>query len=122
PPPGDLRIPTFQPSRPRPRVRRRNVGIGPARRLGRAIDWLNLAWLNASRLSDDLRVPALRAGFEVLRDSDDSETLARRLSSLNRRLVDHPPPQVDVGDDGRGEVGEHARRRMAVHEVLVPAQ
>jgi hypothetical protein len=57
-------------------------GDDAARRLGRAIDWLNLAWLNASGLTDDLRVPALRSGFEVLLDADDSEVLAQRLSPL----------------------------------------
>lgn len=37
-----------------------------ARRLGRAIDWLELAWQNADVISDDLRIAALHAGFEAL--------------------------------------------------------
>jgi hypothetical protein len=65
PPPGDVRIPTFKP--PALDIEYANAtwesigrGDDDARRLGRAIDWLNLAWLNASGLTDDLRVPALR--------------------------------------------------------------
>lgn len=89
PPPGDVRIPTFKPpaldgeyaDATWESIRR---GDDAARRLGRAIDWLNLAWLNASGLTDELRVPALRAGFEVLLDADDSELLAQRLSPLIR--------------------------------------
>jgi hypothetical protein len=88
PPPADLRIPfgrtvldteyadaTWQ------SIRR---GDDAARRLGRAIDWLALAWLNLTALSDDIRIPALRAGFEVLLDSDSSDELAERLSQLLR--------------------------------------
>jgi hypothetical protein len=88
PPPADLRIPhrrtrldgeyanaTWE------SVRR---GDDAARRLGRAIDWLHLAWLNTTALSDDLRIPALRAGFEVLLDTGNYLRLARRLSDLLR--------------------------------------
>lgn len=88
PPPADLRIPlrrtkldvqyadaTWE------SVRR---GDDAARRLGRAIDWLHLAWLNTTALSDDLRIPALRAGFEVLLDTDSYLSLARCLSDLLR--------------------------------------
>jgi hypothetical protein len=93
PPPGDVRIPTFRPpalddeyaDATWESMRR---GDNAARRLGRAIDWLNLASLNATGLSDELRVPALRAGFEVLLDSEDAEELARRLG----RLVDDKTP------------------------------
>lgn len=34
-----------------------------------------LAWLNATGLTDELRIPALRAGFEVLLDSADNDQL-----------------------------------------------
>jgi hypothetical protein len=87
PPPADLRVPVL-----RPRAldgeycdaiwesMRRGTDAG--RRLGRAVDWLDLAWLNATGLTDDLRIPALRAGFEVLLDSDDSDELGERLRLL----------------------------------------
>ena len=94
PPPGDLRIPTFRPppldaeyaNATWESIRR---GDDAARRLGRAIDWLHLAWLNATSITDELRVPALRAGFEVLLDSDDYLELARRQSGL---LADDSAP------------------------------
>jgi hypothetical protein len=93
PPPGGLRIPTFRTLRLDVEyadaawhsIRRNDDG---ARRLQRAIDWLNLAWLNATGLTDELRVPALRAGFEVLLDSEDAEELAKRLG----RLLDDTTP------------------------------
>lgn len=53
-----------------------------ARRLGRAIEWLRLAWINVTEVTSDLRVPALRAGFEVLFDSNDEAVLAERLKTL----------------------------------------
>jgi hypothetical protein len=86
-PPGGLRIPTFRP----PRLDGEYAQVtwqsirrddDAARRLARAIDWLHLAWLNATALTDELRVPALRAGFEVLLESEDAEELARRLGHL----------------------------------------
>lgn len=46
-------------------------GTDDARRLARATGWLDAGWRNASGLTDDLRIPALFAGFEVLFDSDD---------------------------------------------------
>lgn len=57
-------------------------GTDAARRLGRAIEWLRLAWINVTELTGDLRIPALRAGFEVLFDSDDEAVLAERLKTL----------------------------------------
>jgi hypothetical protein len=84
--PSDLRIPVM----PKPlddeyahsawdSIRR---GTDAARRLGRAIDWLDLAWRNASGITDELRIPALRAGYEVLLDSGDTPELRDRLSKL----------------------------------------
>jgi hypothetical protein len=88
PPPADLRLPLRQPRLDAAyadatweSVRR---GDDSARRLGRAIDWLHLAWLNTTALSDDLRVPALRAGFEVLLDTGDYLELARHVGELLR--------------------------------------
>jgi hypothetical protein len=59
-------------------------GTDAARRLGRAIDWLRLAWINVTELTNDLRMPALRAGFEVLFDSENTEVLGQRLSRANK--------------------------------------
>ena len=85
-PPGDLRIPlmgspvdVFYADAACESIRR---GTDDARRLARAIDWLDAAWRNASGLTDDLRIPALFAGFEVLFDSDDKTIVRRRLSAL----------------------------------------
>jgi hypothetical protein len=94
-----------------------------SRRLGRAIDWLDLAWLNATGLTDDLRIPALRAGFEVLLDSDRSMALAGRLSDL---LSDESPAiqrSWVLDDSGRQD---HVRSAnglgLVVHAFLVAAQ
>jgi hypothetical protein len=51
-----------------------------ARRIGRAIEWLGLAWLNATGVAADLRIPALHAGFETLFDSDEIKVIANRLA------------------------------------------
>ena len=58
-----------------------------ARRLERAIGWLDLAWRNAEAITIDLRVPAVRSGFEVLFDVDDPDAdvtveIRRALSAL----------------------------------------
>jgi hypothetical protein len=86
PPPADLRIPFS----PRPFDGEYAAAAwdcvqgttDASRRLGRAIDWLALAWLNLTTLSDEIRIPALRAGFEVLLESDDFAVLAKRLAKL----------------------------------------
>lgn len=51
-----------------------------SRRIGRAIEWLGLAWLNATGVAADLRIPAIHAGFETLFDSDDIKVIAHRLA------------------------------------------
>jgi hypothetical protein len=53
-----------------------------ARRIGRAIEWLGLAWLNATGVAADLRIPAIRAGFETLFDSDDTKVIAHQLATV----------------------------------------
>jgi hypothetical protein len=88
-PPADLRIPTWAAkhfdaeyaSAVWESIRR---GNDASRRLGRAIDWLALATLNTTSMTNDVRVPALRAGLEVLLDEDDFIELADRLSQLIR--------------------------------------
>jgi hypothetical protein len=86
PPPADLRIPLRRTKLDSEFARATwesiRRGDDSARRLGRAIDWLHLAWLNPTALSDDLRIPAIRAGFEVLLDIGHYLKLARRLSDL----------------------------------------
>jgi hypothetical protein len=85
-PPGDIHLPPMPPKLDVEYADAAWESIGrgtdDARRLARAIDWLDLAWRNASGLTDDLRVPALRAGFEVLLDSDETPDLRGRLSDL----------------------------------------
>lgn len=86
PPPADLRIPSFaaMPSFAYAEAAYESVArdTKTARRLRRAILWLTLAWLNTEGLTDDLRVPALRAGFEVLLSREKSLQLARVLAQL----------------------------------------
>lgn len=60
-----------------------------SRRLGRAIDWLDLAWRNTSSIDEDMRVVAVRAGFEVLFGvGDRTDPLRTALSGL----LDSDPP------------------------------
>jgi hypothetical protein len=53
-----------------------------ARRLGRAIDWLDLAQRNTQSLKVELRIVALKTAFEVLLDHREVEELRSRLSAL----------------------------------------
>ena len=87
PPPADLRIPTFgarafdaeYADATYESIRR---GDDAGRRLGTAIDWLGAASLNTSALTNDVRVPALRAGLEALLDTDNYLKLGKRLARL----------------------------------------
>lgn len=86
-PPADVRIPTFTP--PRFDAEYANAtwesirrGDDAARRLGRAIDWLALADLNTSLMTHDVRIPSLRAGFEVLLNTGDFLELGHQLAKL----------------------------------------
>lgn len=92
PHPADLRIPSMGHvggfGYADAAVRALEPNTAKARRLRRAILWLALAWLNTQGFTDDLRVPALRAGFEVLLNHESSLELARRLGSL---LQDRSP-------------------------------
>lgn len=58
------------------------AGTQAARRLGRAIDWLDLAWRNTTSIDDETRIVALYSGFEVLLDEDSALDLAGALSEL----------------------------------------
>jgi hypothetical protein len=54
-----------------------------SRRLGSAIDWLDLAWRNSTSITEEMRVLALRSGLEVLLDVGDREADMRAaLASL----------------------------------------
>lgn len=85
-PPGDLRVPFMAPRLDLEYAHAAWESIwretDDARRLGRGIDWLDLTWRNASGLTDDLRVPAVRAGFEVPLDANETKVLRQRLSDL----------------------------------------
>ena len=79
-PPEDVRVPFFNPGdldfEYADAVWETTTSVtDDARRLARAIDWLDFAAWNATSLTNDLRVPALQAGFEVLLDRDDSESI-----------------------------------------------
>lgn len=86
PPPADLRIPSFPVMNSFAYASAAHESVArntkAARRLRRAILWLTLAWLNTEGLTDDLRVPALRAGFEVLLSREKSLQLARVVAQL----------------------------------------
>ena len=58
------------------------TGTDDARRVGRAIDWLDLSWRNTTSITEEMRIMTLKAGFEVLFDSDRVEVLRERLSAL----------------------------------------
>jgi hypothetical protein len=58
-------------------------GSAGARRLGRAIDWLDVAWRNSDALDLNLRIAVLHSGFETLLDvSANYKRAARSLSAL----------------------------------------
>jgi len=46
------------------------AGEPRSRRLGRAIDWLDLAWRNSPSVTPEVRIVLLRTGFEVLFGND----------------------------------------------------
>jgi hypothetical protein len=58
------------------------AGTQQARRLGRAIDWLDLAWRNTASIDDDTRIVALYNGFEVLLGESSALELAGVLAEL----------------------------------------
>jgi hypothetical protein len=58
------------------------AGTPAARRLGRTIDLLDLAWRNTTSIDDETRIGAIYSGFEVLLAEDGAPALARALSTL----------------------------------------
>jgi hypothetical protein len=57
-------------------------GEDSSRRLGRAIDWLDLAWRNSPSISPELRVVLLRTGFEMMFGSDNTYVVRDALCAL----------------------------------------
>jgi hypothetical protein len=53
-----------------------------SRRLGRAIDWLDLAWRNTPSVTLEVRVVLLRTGFEVLFGNDNTYVVRDELGVL----------------------------------------
>ena len=58
------------------------AGTDDARRVGRAIDWLDLSWRTTTSITEEMRIMTLKAGFEILFDSEDVVVLRERLSAL----------------------------------------
>lgn len=58
------------------------AGDDRSRRLGRAIDWLDLAWRNSPSVTPEVRAVILRTGFEVLFGSDNTYVVRDELSAL----------------------------------------
>jgi hypothetical protein len=58
------------------------AGTPESRRLGRAIDWLDLAWRNTTSIDDDTRIVAIYNGLEVLLEEEGAQELAAALSQL----------------------------------------
>jgi hypothetical protein len=52
------------------------------RRLSRTLDWLDIAWRNTESMNQDVRIFALRAGYEVLFDDDETFRVRDKLSEL----------------------------------------
>jgi hypothetical protein len=58
------------------------AGDDQSRRVGRAIDWLDLAWRNTPSITQEVRVVLLRTGFEVLFGDDDTYVIRDDLGAL----------------------------------------
>ena len=58
------------------------TGGDEGRRLGRAIDWLDLAWRNTPSITQAVRVVLLRMGFEVLFGDDNTYVVRDELGVL----------------------------------------
>lgn len=85
-PPADLWMPTFRPHLDGEFAdavhRVITADSDDARRVHRGIGWLDLAWRNAASITPDLRIPAVRSGFEVLLNADGVVSLRESLSAL----------------------------------------
>jgi hypothetical protein len=64
-----------------------------ARRVLRATEWLDVAWQNASTVTHDIRILALRSGFEVLLSTAESGDKTWQLRTALGQLLDEPNAQ-----------------------------
>lgn len=76
-------------------------GTAEARRLGRAIEWLDLAWRNTTSIDDDTRISAIYNGVEVLLNREGAFALGTALSELlepGATKTTRPIPKLRQGD------------------------
>lgn len=78
-----------------------------SRLLGRAIDWLDLAWRNTTSISEGIRIACIHSGLEVLLGQpDDTQKLRKALSKL---LDDKDVPRTQRRwHSGKREVERHS--------------
>jgi hypothetical protein len=77
------------------------AGTAQSRRLGRAIEWLDLAWRNTTSIDDDTRIVAIYNGFEVLLDKEGALEIGERLAALlepGAANTTRPIPKLRQGD------------------------
>ena len=95
---------------------RRRVGVDQtrgdaSRRLSRAIDWLGLATLNTTSMTNDVRIPSLRAGLESLLDTEKFLKLGERLAGVlndESRPVERTWDSLDGSKTTTKELGDVA--------------
>lgn len=79
------------------------------RRLDRTIQWLVLAWTNATVVGEDARIVAFRAAFEVLLGASETKALGPMLSDLLAPdSTTHPREWLDHGKARHGELTDVA--------------
>jgi len=85
-PPSELHTPFLSPGLDKEYVSALYDVVSPAtpqaRRLGRAIDWLDLAWRNTVSIDDETRIVAIYSGFETLLNREGAAQMASALSEL----------------------------------------
>jgi hypothetical protein len=77
------------------------AGTAQARRLARAIEWLDLAWRNTTSIDDDTRIVAIYNGFEVLLDNEGAFEIGGALAALlepGAAKTTRPIPKLRQGD------------------------
>ena len=85
-PPSELHTTLFGPDPDRDYVQalytELTSGTAESRRLGRAIDWLDLAWRNTNSIDDETRIGAIYNAFEVLLAREGALEIGAALSHL----------------------------------------
>lgn len=77
------------------------AGTPQARRLGRAVEWLDLAWRNTTSIDDDTRITAIYNGFEVLLDKEGALEIGAALAELlkpDAAKTTRPIPKLRQGE------------------------